>query len=1120
MAETPNGDRGEKRKGGKQAKWGIRPFIRGASTAKPAITAAGAVPSWLVIWLFCGGAVGSRCKAGDRVNKHHNNNTRNRPSRTTAFYPPSLLPITNRQSPIASLPDATTPTAATMTKVNIPTSSASGLPPAVSMEDYHDWTARKAASYGRVLENALAKIKKEAEVASYSNLPLAVITFKDLFQHSTPSSEWEWDPKIEVQTRSLVTQKFMERKKRPSYGSAFRRKGIDLQPQRPSPPEIDGAQSSIFNNYRQNPTLRKHTLLYISAPSVRPHYTVVLQHSESILKPKPACSGEIPSLMDLSARAFGRAIVMGRDPADLEGDSKWYAYCDENSLLWRFLGETVRGHIIQLLVEALGQDWFPEDLACTIISQCVNAGDVYLAETFFHAAYRKTYEDATRSVARRRGELAPDPWTQILYMPDVLYRQLRIATDIRCEIMTENWFRDVLLAGASEIGSYMEIPGYTLHCLELFFGIETWESGLQRRRLNRSGKQMRKKRYESFKQGWLFQAKDLIVYKAARTAEDLVARLFEVGWKDSEDSEHRLAARDVMGNLVQRMIHWSEAYNHPIEELAGVTSRSARTVALCAVLTSAEDLGVSAQDIVRELVELLLVIAVENPEAPKTTRWEKGSDTENFDIKDLADDVCGVMKQAWDSFDKQKEFMELLLGLAVEDPEPDVTKTPIPGDKSRLLQKRQSYLLATFAYHLATSIAESSKSDSAQSFATKVEQTLVGMKIWRGGLLKASELKTPKFSNLVRDLALTDARNSGWRWEPMLNDWVEGTSDSDGTKTSDGAKVVRRVSRKLFELPTPRSKRLMKNTKPRLRERAKIVFTGEPCSKRPAAPNSNTFSSESDSENSDYQGDSSIYPNTADTTMTEPDIESPGSPGRTTLSSFLLEVCIPLKRPELTETPSASRSIDDGISDILRQSGGVRNGMLEEMAPECNDDMIVVQHLGSSRAGRKRKSQEVDAFSYDSQENSAFDVTAVAPPRKRGRPRKNPNPTIHVQAAQEPPPDSAYEPDGDDEYEDVKHQSKRRMQPSGQLAADDRSYWTRTVQKREQNMKIYQDELDLTSSTPLRDNRRKRWSIDAIILKDADKSKLNEKLVRERRKSGGMDVIMPGRRGRPRTRVL
>ncbi|RVD84241.1 uncharacterized protein DFL_006002 [Arthrobotrys flagrans] len=1004
-----------------------------------------------------------------------------------------------------------------MTKVNIPTSAPP--PAAVSMEDYHDWTVRRAASYGRVLENALAKIKKEAEVASYSNLPLAAITFKDLFQHSTPSSEWEWDPKVEVQTRTLVTQKFMERKKKQGYGSAFRRKGIDLQPQRPSPSEAEGAQSSVFNNYRQNPTLRKHTLLYISVPSVRPHYTVVLQHGESILKPKSASPAEIPSLMDLSARTFGRAIVMGRDPTDLEGDSKWYAYCDENSLLRRFLGETIRGHITQLLVEALKQDWFPEDLACTIISQCVHAGDAHLAETFFRAAYEKTHEDTNRSVARRRGELAPDPWTQILYMPDILYRQLRVATDIRCEIMTENWFRDVLLAGASELGSHMEIPGYTLHCLELFFGIETWESGLQRRRSNRSGKQMRKKRYESFKQGWLFQAKDLTVYKAARTAEDLVARLFEVGWKVGGDNEHKLAARDVMGNLVQRMIHWSEAYNHPIEELAGVTSRSARTVALCAVLVSAEDLGLPVQDVVRELVELLLVIAVENPEAPKTTRWEKGSDTENFDIKDLADDVCGVMKQVWDSFDKQKEFMELLLSLAVEDPEPDVTKTPIPGDKSKLLQKRQSYLLATFAYHLATSIAESSKSDPAQLFATKVEQTLVGMKIWRGGLLKASELKTPKFSNLVRDLALTDARNNGWRWEPMLNDWVEGTSDSDCNKAGEGAKVVRRVSRKLFELPTSRSKVIVKNTKSRPKERVKAYFSDDFNNERSATSNNNPFSSETDSENSDDQGDSSVYPNSADTTMTEPDLESQGSLEKSTLSSFLLEVCILSKESDLTEAPSASKGVDDNrISDILRQAKRTRNGVLKEADSEHHEDTIVVQQPSSSRIGRKRKPQEVDAASYDSQEDSAGDVIVVAP-RKRGRPRKNPNPVVHVQPGREPSPDSAYEPDDDGEYEELQHQSKKKRQPLGQFATRDKSYQTRSAQKRKHNLDIYQDELDVTASTPLDANKRKRWSTDTIILKDTQKSKLNEKLVRGRRKAGGMDTIMPVGRGRPRTKV-
>ncbi|KAF3175890.1 hypothetical protein TWF751_003653 [Orbilia oligospora] len=964
-----------------------------------------------------------------------------------------------------------------MTKVNIPTSLTSAPPPAaVSMEDYHDWTARKAASYGRVLENALAKIKKEAEVASYSNLPLAVITFKDLFQHSTPSSEWEWDPKVEVQTRTLVTQKFMERKKKQGYGSAFRRKGIDLQPQRPSPSEAEGAQSSVFNNYRQNPTLRKHTLLYISVPSVRPHYTVVLQHSESILKPKSASPGEIPSLMNLSARTFGQAIVMGRDPADFEGDSKWYSYCDENSLLWRFLGETIRGHITQLLVEALKQDWFPEDLACTIISQCVHAGDGYLAEKFFRAAYEKTHEDSTRSVARRRGELAPDPWTQILYMPDVLYRQLRVATDIRREIMVENWFRDVLLAGASEIGSYMEIPGYTLHCLELFLGIETWESGLQRRRLNRSGKQMRKKRYESFKEGWLFQAKDLIVYKAARTAEDLIARLFEVGWKGGEDSEHRLAARNVMGSLVQRMINWSEAYNHPIEELAGVTSRSARTVALCAVLTSAEELGVLVDDVIRELVELLLVIAVENPEAPKTTCWEKGSDTENFDIKDLADDVCGVMKQAWDSFDRQKEFMEFLLSLAVEDPEPDVTKTPIPGDKSKLLQKRQSYLLATFAYHLATSIAESSKSEPAQLFATKVEQTLVGMKIWRGGLLKASELKTPKFSNLVRDLALTDARNNGWRWEPMLNDWVEGTSDSDGHKAGEGAKVVRRVSRKLFELPKSRSKSIAKNTKLQPKERSKAYFLDDSNNERLATLNSNgnPFSSESDSDNSDYQGDSSVYPNSADTTMTEPDMESPESLEKPTLSSFLLEVCIPSRGSETTEVPPVS----------------------------------------------KRDSNRKRPEGYDLRGDSAVDVITIPPPRRRGRPKKNPSPAIRVQPVREPSPDSAYEPDDDDEYEELQHQNQKKGEALGQFAMGDRSHQTRTASKRKQDMDIYQDELDLTSCTPPKAKKQKRWSMDAIILKDTEKSKLNEKLAKGRRKSGGMDNIMPAGRGRPRTRVL
>ncbi|KAK6363590.1 hypothetical protein TWF730_001014 [Orbilia blumenaviensis] len=1000
-----------------------------------------------------------------------------------------------------------------MTKVSIATSSTST--PAVTMEDYHDWTARKAASYGRVLENALAKIKKEAEVASYSNLSLTVVSFKDVFQQSAPSSEWEWDPKTELRTKSLVTQKFMERRKKQGYGSAFRRKGVDLQPQRPSPPEVEGLQTSIFHNYRQNPALRKQTLLYISTPTVRPHYTIVLQHSESILKQAPISPGEVPTLMDLSARAFGRAIVMGRDPSDLEGDAKWYSYCDENSMMWRFLAETVRGHISQLLVEALKQDWFPEDLAATIIAQCVNVGDVHLAEKFFRAAYESTFNDTTRSIARRRGELAPDPWKQLLFMPDALYRQLRVATDIRPEIMTDNWFRDVLLAGILEIGSYMEIPGYTLRCLEFFLGIDTWQSGLQRRRLNRSGKQMRKKRDESFKQGWVFQAKDIIVYKAARTSEDLVARLFEVGWKCSEDNEHKLTARSVMGQLVQHMIFWSEAYNHPIEELAGVTSRSARTVALCAVLTNAEELGVSAQEIVGELVELLLVIAVENPEVPKTTRWEKGSDTENFDIKDLADDVCSTLKQVWDSFDKQKEFMELLMSLAVEDSEPDVVKTPVPGDKTKLLQKRQSYLLATFAYHLATSIAESSKSDSAQLFATKVEQTLVGMKIWRGGLLKASELKTPKFSNLVRDLALTDARNNGWRWEPMLNDWVEGASDSDADKNTGSGKVVRRVSRKLFERPGNRSK--ANNTKKRPQPRANVDIW-EYTNKENMGNQSSPFSLESDSESSDYQGDTSIYPNSADTTMTEPDIASPGLP-ETSTSSFLLEVRIPSRMSESPEASSTFNIIGNSISDVFKQAKRTRTGALKEAVAEYLEsvDTTTVEQSTASRAGRKRKADG----NADSQENSSGDVTVVAPPRKRGRPRKNPNPTIYVPPVREQSPDSAYEPDGDDEYEEPRHLSeKKKGQPLGQATAGYKAYQTRTAQKGRQSLDIYQDELDLTSGSPVKANGRRRWSSDGVVLKDTEESKLNEKLVTRKRKSGGMDIVMPAKRGRPRIRVL
>ncbi|KAK6531309.1 hypothetical protein TWF281_008121 [Arthrobotrys megalospora] len=995
-----------------------------------------------------------------------------------------------------------------MTKVHSATSSIS--PPAVSMQDYRDWTARKAASYGRVLENALAKIKKEVEVASYSNLPIAVVSFKDVLQPTSPASEWEWDPKVELQTRSLVTQKVMEKPRKQSYGSSFRRKGIDLQPRRPEPPKVEeGPRGSVFQNYRQNPNLRKQTLLYIAIPPIRPHYNVVLQHHESILKPRPVSPGEIPTLMELSARAFGRAIILARDPADLEGDSKWYAHCDENSVMYRFLAETVRGHIIQLLVEAMKQDWFPEDLAATMIAQCVNAGDVYLTETFFRAAYESTF-DGNRSIARRRGELAPDPWSQILYMPDVLFRQLRIATDIRTDTMLDNWFCDVLLAGISEMGSYMEIPGYTLHCLELLLGIETWESGLQRRRLNRSGKQMRKKRDDSFKQGWLFQAKDIIVYKAAKTVEDLVARLFEVGWKGTADEEHKVAARDVMGTLVQRMIIWSEAFNHPTEELLGVTSRSARALALCAGLLGGEELGISAQKVVGELVELLLVITVENTEEPKTVQDSRDA-PDVYDVRDLADDIAGAMKKVWDSFDKQKEFMELLLALAVENPEPGVTETPVPGDKSKLLQKRQSYLLATFAYHLATSIAESSKSDAAHVFATKVEQTLVGMKIWRGGLLKASDLKTPKFSNLVRDLALTDARNNGWRWEPMLNDWVESTADSDG----DGAKVVRKVSRRLFEHPKKRTR-----TQVTVSTSSQVTAEhSEGHGSEKSKTSSNPFSPESDTENSDYrEGDSSIYPTSADTTLTEPDIASPGSPQQSASSSFLLEVCIPSRETPSTEVLTAPGSIGSKISYIFKQAKRTRSGAPKDLA--YDEESITVQPPTSSHEKRKRFEEDDGAIS-DSQDDSIEDVIVVAPPRKRGRPRKNTETTTHAQPACESSPDSAYEPDSDDDYEQPKHQKNNKRLSLGQVATGDKSYETRSAQKRKRGLDIYQDELDLTSSTPLK-KRGKRWSTGAIVLKDTGKSKLNENATRRRRKSDLVDVtdITPVGRGRPRKRVL
>ncbi|KAF3929240.1 hypothetical protein AA313_de0205000 [Arthrobotrys entomopaga] len=938
----------------------------------------------------------------------------------------------------------------------------------VRLDDHTDWTARKVASYTRVLENALAKIKKEVQVASYSNTSISTISFKQLFNAPEPASKWEWEAKTEQELllRMKAGHTLAQQPRKKVYADAsMRRKGFHLQPRRPKPPtpQKEGLVfESVFKNYRQNASLRRKVLLTGANAAVRPHYATVLQQQASIVKPATDIV-EVPSLRVLSARVFGRAIVMARDPDNLQGDYSWYSYCDENSNMYNLLAETLRGHITQLLCNAMREDWFPQDLASTMIAQSVNAGDYALSESLFQATYRGSFEDKNRSIARRKGELAPEPFGSILYMPDILFRQIGLVIEERPETMLDAWFLDVMLAGIGEISMHRELPKLVVNCLELLLGIEIWEEGVHRRRLNRTGKTMRKK-LDGFDKAWLFQSKGAIQEKAAGVAQELVERLYHVGWGNLKVSaETKLTANTVMNTVVERMLLWSKTFNHPHKEASEGSSITARTLALSAVIITPENEKQQPMtDVIEELVRLLLVTMIEASGDEKTQSDNKVADT--FDLHDLAKYVAGVLIKVYPSSIRRETRVDYLVSLALGTHKCDFTQTPAVGDKAKLEQKRQRYLIAIYAYYISIALAEISRSAGAREYAADVEESLVELKISKKGLLKASDLKTPRFSNLLRDLAQTEDRNNRWVYEPMINEWVEVLMRDDDTSGEEsGNHGGRKVSRKLnfsqeggnSDVPIPATPG-QKGGKDNL--------------------NVEDDGSDSSENESDDGEDSTVYPASADTTMTEPDTASPSS-----LPNILIEVCIPT--PSTTEFSSISQigSSNSGnkILNVFRQSKRLRSGEFKgsQSQPFEQARVMKTMQVGEIQDMRMSGSQE------ETQE------TAAILPKKRGRPRK-----ITSQISKAPVrEDLGYQPDHsvdeEEEGEDLRPRKKRR----GRNQDDD------------DDIDIFQDELDLTSTgatsnttTIVRKVGRPRKSSEGGIFRDTGKSKLNMK----RSKSG------------------
>ncbi|EWC48333.1 hypothetical protein DRE_02102 [Drechslerella stenobrocha 248] len=991
----------------------------------------------------------------------------------------------------------------------------------VALDNYSDWSARRVATYSRVLENALAKVKREVELAGYSSKSVSTVPFKQLFTAPDPASKWEWDPKTEhdlmneVHIRRASCQQ--PRKQGYADASASRRKGIALQPRRLSPKKGASGSGSVFDNYRQNPNLRRSLLISGANPAVRPHYATILQQHASVLKPRKdtrATAGAVPSLAVLSARAFGRAIVMARDAEDLQGDSSWYSYCDESSCMYYLLTETLRGHITQLLCDALKEEWFPTDLASTLIAQSVDAGDAALTERLFHAAYQ-TSLDKNRSVARRKGELAPDPFSHILYMPDVLFRQISIAVADRPETMLDTWFRDVLFAGIGEIGSHAELPAVATTCLEMLLGIEVWEGGVHRRRMNRSGKPVRKK-YESFDKAWLFQSKAAVQAKAADVAQDLVERLFEVGWGALVDrDETRATARAVLSNLVGHMVLWSRAFNHPHKEVSEGSSITARTLALCAVLLSGQDdASLSNNEVAEELVRLLLVTMIEASEDHGDARTgDEAADT--FDLPDLAGYVAGVLSRVFSSPAQQQGFVEGLLGIAIGDTNPDFMQTPGAGDKAKLQQKRQNYVIAIFAYHLATCLADSSKSKATHSFAAEVEHRLVGLRISKRGLLKASDLKTPKFSNLVRDLAMSEARSSRWVYEPMLNEWVEVPAEAAATDCSNNGSGSR-VSRKLNFSESQRP-----GNRHQTNQRQTINYV---------TPD-DSLERLSNSED-DLEHDSTVYPPSTDTTMMEAD--APTAADYPSLPNFLVEVSIysPPKAATPISSPAtspilpltSSSGLGGKISHVFGQSKRALRGAKRKRG-EADGKPIFggVENAPPKAAAGERKVRCPDDNAEDASRvypdcDSMMDDPAVpVPARKRGRPKKHSNARKHVSefTTNSDPTivapavvieqDPAYEPDSDDCNSSCNrpnallarkrkregfagtHHNPANQSIGGQAQTAVKRGRGRPPTNSVAKIDVYQDELDLiTSATATR-----RASTGGLVFGSTNTSKLN-----------------------------
>ncbi|KAF3918495.1 hypothetical protein ABW21_db0205350 [Orbilia brochopaga] len=956
----------------------------------------------------------------------------------------------------------------------------------VALDSYADWTARRVATYSRVLENALAKIKREVEQASYSGKSVSTVAFKQLFTAPEPATKWEWDHKTEsdlmneVHVRRTTSQQ--TRKQGYADASASRRKGIALRPRRPSIVKNDcgNANLSVFDNYLQNPTLRRNLLIAGATPAVRPHYATVLQQHASILISRDnidifAPTGkDVPSLAVLSARAFGRAIVMARDAEDLQGDYSWYSYCDEDSCMYHLLTETLRGHITQLLCDAMAQEWFPADLASTLIAQSVHAGDSSLTETLFQSAYQGSFEQ-NRSVARRKGELAPDPFSHILHMPDVLFRQISHILDDRPEIMLDAWFRDVLFAGMGEIGHHAELPQLATKCLELLLGIEVWEEGLARRRLNTSGKAMRKK-YESFDKAWLFQAKEVVQGKAAEVAQDLVERLFEVGWGTLDvSSETRATAQTVVRELVQHLIFWAHAFNHPHKEASEGSSITARTLALCAALLPSEtDASLQSKDVAEELVRLLLVTMIEASEDHSST--DHGYETgENFDLPDLAGYVAGVVGRVYEAPTRQQEFVENLLNMAIGESRPDFTPA---GDNARLQQKRQSYVIAIFAYHLATSLAESSKSIAAHTFATQVEHRLVGLRISKKGLLKASDLKTPKFSNLIRDLAMSEVKSNRWVYEPMLKEWIEVPASSQ------------KVSRKLNFSQHQQQSNARKPGRPRL---------SNPIMQR--VSEAVYDSAEASANESDNEGwGTTLYPPSTETTMMETDMPD---------SSILVAVSIPSPvkpaAPVFSLTSSTSSCSSDKISRIFKQSKNTMRGVKRQR----ESDSTPIFNGAENRVDEDTPMTGVDP---------------ATPRRKRGRPKKHKPASIRVSPSLDDQ-DSAYEPD-DSDYPNHTNTRKRRRTMKSTSPQQHRIVKRRGRPPRAlasaMKIDVYQDELDLitarAAAVSVRGGSGSRGT-GGMVFGSTNTNKLNLRLGRRGARGDNTGKGKYGR-GRPRRVAL